>query len=66
VPHWPQILDATRRCSAATGLRYLGADVVVDAQRGPLVLEVNARPGLQIQNVTGRGLREAVQALGSR
>jgi alpha-L-glutamate ligase-like protein len=56
VPHWATIVEAARRCSAATGLRYLGADVVVDAERGPLLLEVNARPGLQIQNVTGRGL----------
>lgn len=56
VPHWDTVIEAARRCSAATGLRYLGADVVVDAELGPLLLEVNARPGLQIQNVTGRGL----------
>jgi len=56
VPHWASVVDAARRCAAATGLRYVGADVVVDADRGPLLLEVNARPGLQIQNVTGRGL----------
>ncbi|WP_330295090.1 sugar-transfer associated ATP-grasp domain-containing protein [Streptomyces sp. NBC_00503] len=59
VPHWPQVLDAARRCAGATGLRYLGADIVVDADRGPLILEVNARPGLQIQNVTGHGLMTA-------
>ncbi|MFD9723017.1 sugar-transfer associated ATP-grasp domain-containing protein [Streptomyces sp. NPDC059072] len=59
VPHWPEVLDAARRCAKATGLRYLGADIVVDAGRGPLILEVNARPGLQIQNVTGRGLAPA-------
>lgn len=56
LPHWQEIVEAARRCSRATGLRYLGADIVVDVDRGPLVLEVNARPGLQIQNVTGRGL----------
>ncbi len=58
VPHWEGVLNAASRFSAVTGLGYLGADVVVDAQRGPLILEVNARPGLQIQNVTGRGLWE--------
>ncbi|MFF4391086.1 hypothetical protein OG365_02805 [Streptomyces sp. NBC_00853] len=66
VPHWPEVLDAARRCAAATGLRYLGADIVVDADRGPLVLEVNARPGLQIQNVTGRGLMAAITPPGRR
>lgn len=60
VPFWEQVLDAAARCSRATGLRYLGADVVVDADRGPLILEVNARPGLQIQNVTGLGLVGAI------
>lgn len=57
VPHWPEILQAASRCSAATGLRYVGADVVIDEHRGPLVLEVNARPGLQIQNVSASGIR---------
>lgn len=60
VPDWAVVVEAASRCGQATGLRYVGADVVVDADRGPLVLEVNARPGLQIQNVTGRGLLESV------
>ena len=33
-------------------------DICIDRKRGPLVLEVNARPGLEIQNVKGRGLRD--------
>lgn len=52
IPAWDQIISAATRCSRATGLRYLGVDVVIDRDRGPLVLEVNARPGLEIQNVT--------------
>ena len=32
-----------------TGLGYLGADIVLDEQRGPMMLELNARPGLAIQ-----------------
>lgn len=58
IPHWDVVLDAARRCSDATGLHYLGADVVIDVDRGPLVLEVNARPGLEIQNVHGTGIRD--------
>ena len=61
VPHWQEVVDAASRCADATGLRYLGADIVVDRDRGPLVLEVNARPGLQVQNVTGRGLMALVE-----
>jgi len=62
IPHWDAVLDAAARCGPATGLRYVGADVVIDAGAGPLVLEVNARPGLQIQNVTGVGLLDAASA----
>jgi alpha-L-glutamate ligase-like protein len=61
VPYWIQILGAAGRCADATGLRYLGVDIVIDATQGPLVLEVNARPGLQIQNITGRGLQAATR-----
>ena len=45
------------RCGAATGLGYLGVDIVVDEAAGPLVLEVNSHPGLEIQNITGRPLQ---------
>jgi alpha-L-glutamate ligase-like protein len=60
LPGWPEILDVARRASRAVPLGYLGVDVVVDRERGPLVLEINARPGLEIQNVTGRALGDAL------
>jgi len=57
VPFWPEILAMCRTGAAALPLGYLGFDIVLDRERGPLVLEVNARPGLEIQNVTGIPLR---------
>lgn len=60
LPHWAEVLDVARRAAAAVPLGYLGVDLVVDAVRGPLVLEINARPGLEIQNVHGYGLGRAV------
>ena len=36
---------------------YLGVDIVLDRHLGPLLLELNARPGLAIQVANGRGLR---------
>jgi alpha-L-glutamate ligase-like protein len=56
VPYWSDILEMSRRVSEATGLGYVGVDVVVDRRRGPLLLEVNARPGLAIQIANGAGL----------
>ncbi|MCX6875517.1 MAG: alpha-L-glutamate ligase-like protein [Verrucomicrobia bacterium] len=49
VPHWDEILGIASRCGSLCGLGYLGADLVLDRHRGPLLLELNARPGLGIQ-----------------
>ncbi|HET9555251.1 MAG TPA: sugar-transfer associated ATP-grasp domain-containing protein [Anaeromyxobacteraceae bacterium] len=64
VPRWAEVLETARRAAAAVPLGYLGVDVVVDRTAGPLVLEINARPGLEIQNVTGHGLTDALAAAG--
>jgi hypothetical protein len=39
-----------------TGLGYLGVDLVIDREQGPLLLELNARPGLAIQMANRSGL----------
>ena len=57
IPHWQQILDLAASCASMTGLDYLGADVVLDRLRGPMLLELNARPGLAIQVANQAGLR---------
>lgn len=56
IPHWREAVDAGRRCSGALGLGYVGVDIVIDAARGAQVLECNAFPGLEIQNVNAAGL----------
>lgn len=57
IPHWDQILDLASRCVEMTGLGYLGVDIVLDETRGPMLLELNARPGLAIQVANMAGLR---------
>lgn len=56
VPDWQQLLDMASRCYNMTGLGYLGVDVVLDKRLGPMLLELNARPGLAIQTANNRGL----------
>lgn len=56
VPHWDEVLSLAARVSEIAGLGYLGVDVVVDARHGPLLLELNARPGLAIQVANDEGL----------
>lgn len=61
LPVWTETLEVARRAAEAVPLGYLGVDVVVDEMLGPLILEVNARPGLEIQNVHGRGLAHFIE-----
>ena len=57
IPHWERVLDLAASCVEMTGLEYLGADIVLDRQQGPVLLELNARPGLAIQVANQAGLR---------
>lgn len=56
VPHWDRILLASARAFEMTGLGYLGVDQVLDRERGPVLLELNARPGLAVQIANRTGL----------
>lgn len=56
VPRWQEFLHLAASTWEMTGLGYLGTDLVLDKVKGPLVLELNARPGLAIQIANGCGL----------
>lgn len=57
VPAWDTVLLLATQAFDAVPLGYVGVDIVLDAARGPVILELNARPGLAIQLATERGLR---------
>ncbi|MGB0346975.1 MAG: sugar-transfer associated ATP-grasp domain-containing protein [Balneolaceae bacterium] len=63
VPNWMEIVELSRKTFAAFPLNYMGIDIVIDEEKGPLVLEVNVRPGLGIQLANKVGLREALKNL---
>lgn len=56
VPHWHRLLVLAASAWEMTQLGYLGTDMVLDQKQGPMVLELNARPGLAIQIANGCGL----------
>jgi len=56
MPDWDTILHMAVTCQEMTGLGYLGVDIMIDETLGPLMIEVNARPGLAIQMANGIGL----------
>ena len=61
VPLWKEHLLIAAKAYEMTGLGYFGADIVLDAQKGPMMLELNARPGLAIQIANGLGLKKAIK-----
>ena len=60
IPQWDFILESAARGYEVTGLGYLGVDIVIDRDRGPLILEMNARPGLNIQIANRTGLAKRI------
>jgi alpha-L-glutamate ligase-like protein/uncharacterized protein (TIGR02421 family) len=66
IPFWEEILLICSRIQQITNIGYLAADITLDAQMGPAVLEVNARAGLSVQIANLAPLRarlERVQGL---
>ena len=63
IPDWDYLLQLAARCYELAPLGYLGVDIVLDANLGPLVLELNARPGLSIQIANGEGLKHRLNAI---
>jgi alpha-L-glutamate ligase-like protein len=58
IPYWEKMLWMAARSFEMTGLGYIGVDLIIDRDRGPLLLELNARPGLAIQLANRKGLKE--------
>lgn len=56
IPAWSEVLHISRKIARAVGLGFLGVDIVLDADEGPMLLEANARPGLAIQLANDAGL----------
>lgn len=66
IPDWEGFLLLAARCYEMVGLGYLGVDIVLDRERGPLLLELNARPGLNIQIANNEGLRGRCETIAER
>lgn len=73
IPQWEEILETAVDASEAIGLGYMASDIVLqpvddDKKTGivaavPMILEVNAQPGLKIQIANRAGLKERLARL---
>jgi alpha-L-glutamate ligase-like protein len=66
IPDWSRLLRLAAHCYDLTDLGYLGVDVVLDRDQGPLILELNARPGLAIQIANDEGLAHRIAQVDQR
>ena len=57
IPEWDEILRIALVCQKVSKLGYVGVDIALDREKGPVVFELNARPGLGIQVANRTGLR---------
>ncbi len=61
IPEWDSLLLMASKTQMVSGLGYVGVDLVLDGKKGPLVLELNARPGLSIQIANLTSLRTRLE-----
>jgi len=66
LPNWDGFMKLAAECYELCGLGYIGVDMVLDQEKGPLILELNARPGLNIQIANDSGLTHRTQAVEAR
>lgn len=66
IPQWHFLLQFAAQCYELTGLGYIGVDIVLDRDKGPMLLELNARPGLNIQIANRCGLRPRLALVETR
>lgn len=61
IPNWKEILKLAIMAQMATKIKYVAIDIAIDRERGPLILELNARPGLNIQLANLAPLKERLE-----
>lgn len=62
VPHWTKILEISSKIQHERPyLGYFGADILVDKDEGPQVIELNDQPGLSIQICNKAGLKRRLE-----
>lgn len=61
IPNWDLVLKTATKAQEVSHLGYVGVDIVIHPEKGPMVLELNAQPGLQIQLANGEGLKKRLE-----
>jgi hypothetical protein len=58
VPQWTKLLETAVEAANAAGFVFMGADLFIHPERGPMIVELNGFPGLSIQLANRAGLKK--------
>lgn len=61
IPEWDKMLEISVKVQKETNIGYLGCDIVMDDRDGPLLLEMNIRPGLEVQIANMARLKDRLE-----
>jgi alpha-L-glutamate ligase-like protein len=61
LPYWEKILMIASKIQYVTNIGYLAVDIALDEKRGPMLLEINARAGLNVQIANQAPLRTRLE-----
>lgn len=61
IPVWKKTLETAVQSAQVAGLMFCGIDLFISEKYGPLVVELNANPGLSIQLANDAGLRRRLE-----
>ena len=61
IPEWNKALEIAVKATQAAGLAFSGVDLFLHPDKGPMVVELNAAPGLSIQAANRAGLRRRLE-----
>ena len=61
IPFWRETLLMAVQAAQAAGFIFMGADLFIDENKGPMVVELNGFPGLSIQLANKAGLKRRIE-----
>lgn len=62
IPYWKETILMAIKAAESVPLKYLGVDIAI-TNSGVTMIEINARPGIEIQNANDRPMREQLEYL---
>jgi alpha-L-glutamate ligase-like protein len=63
VPHWKKLIEVSIEASKLSELLISGVDLIIDKHDRVVLIEINGRPGIEIQNVNKKSLLESMDLL---